>query len=55
MPCQHCTNFLDIAQEKSQANIEQKDKMSFCHCAYVGWQSLDNKKNNSNRFVLFLT
>ena len=21
----------------------------------VGWQSLDNKKNNSNRFVLFLT
>ena len=24
---QHCTNFLDIAQEKSRANIEQKDKI----------------------------
>ena len=24
---QHCTNFSDIAQEKSQVNIEQKDKI----------------------------
>ena len=23
----HCTNFPDIAQEKSRANIEQKDKV----------------------------
>ena len=27
MLCQHWTNFLDIAQEKSWANIEQKDKI----------------------------
>ena len=27
MPHQHCTNFPDIAQEKSWANIEQKDKI----------------------------
>ena len=27
MQLQHCTNFLDIAREKSQANIEQKDKI----------------------------
>ena len=27
MPRQHCTNFPDIAQEKSRANIEQKDKI----------------------------
>ena len=27
MPRQHCTNFLDIVQEESQANIEQKDKI----------------------------
>ena len=26
MQRQHCTNFPDIAQEKSRANIEQKDK-----------------------------
>ena len=24
---QHCLNFMNIAQEKSQANIEQKDKI----------------------------
>ena len=24
---QHCTNFLDITQEKSRTNIEQKDKI----------------------------
>ena len=24
---QHCTNFPEIAQEKSRANIEQKDKI----------------------------
>ena len=27
MSCQHCINFPDIAQEKSQANILQKDKI----------------------------
>ena len=27
MPHQHYTNFPDIAQEKSRANIEQKDKI----------------------------
>ena len=27
MPRQHCTNLHDIAQEKSRANIEQKDKI----------------------------
>ena len=27
MPHQHCTSFPDIAQEKSRANIEQKDKI----------------------------
>ena len=27
MPRQHCTNFPEIAQEKSRANIEQKDKI----------------------------
>ena len=27
MPRQHCTHFPDIAQEESQANIEQKDKI----------------------------
>ena len=26
MPRQHCASFPDTAQEKSQANIEQKDK-----------------------------
>ena len=28
IPRQHCTNFTDIAQEKSGANIEQKDKIA---------------------------
>ena len=27
MPRKHCRNFPDIAQEKSRANIEQKDKI----------------------------
>ena len=27
MPRQHCTHFPGIAQEESQANIEQKDKI----------------------------
>ena len=27
MPLQHWTNFPNIAQERSQANIEQKDKI----------------------------
>ena len=27
MPRQHCTNFPDIAPEKSCTNIEQKDKI----------------------------
>ena len=27
MPHQHCLNLADIAQEKSQAKIEQKDKL----------------------------
>ena len=27
MPRQHCTNFPDIAPEKSRVNIEQKDKI----------------------------
>ena len=27
MPPQHCTNFPDIAEENSQTNFEQKDKI----------------------------
>ena len=33
MSCQHCTDFPNIAQEKSQASIKQKDKIVWRGCS----------------------
>ena len=45
MSHQHCTNFPDIAQEQSQAKIDQKDK--------IVWNKIIKRIACFSRFELF--